>query len=94
MKEGFIIFYVTCANGSVPICGANVSIAVNGKEESALTDKSGKTPPFAFCFFDDRPHLEGYAEISSENFEKTFLRDIKLYRGVTVVRIVNLDRKK
>ncbi len=92
MKKGIIVFYVTTANGSVPICGANVKISVSEKEKEVFTDKDGKTPPLEFEFFDSRPHLDGCAEISCKSFAKTFLDDIKLYRSATIVRIVNLDR--
>ena len=93
MEKGIIVFYLTTANGSVPICGSKVKITVDGKEKEVITDQYGKTPPLDFGFSDTRPHLDGVAEISFENFKKTVLRDIKLYRGTTTVRIVNLDRK-
>ena len=94
MEEGIIVFYVTTANGSVPISGASVKITVEGNEKTVLTDENGKTPPLNFCFFDRRPHLAVIAEISFENLKKAILDDIKLYRSTTIVRIVNLDQKR
>ena len=92
-EKGIIVFYVTTANGSVPISGAKVQITVGKSTKTVLTNKDGKTPPLEFGFLDNRPHLDGVAEISFEKFKKTFLYDIKLYRKTIIVRIVNLDRK-
>ena len=90
--KGYMIFYVTTANGSVPLGEARVRIAVEGNLREAVTDKEGKTAPIEFCFFDEHPSLMGSAEISCGNFKDMFLDDIMIYRNTTIVRIVNLDR--
>ena len=93
LKKGYIVFKVTTANGAIPIEGASVTLSANGETVFGASEKSGLTPPLGFNFKSDSiPFFSGVAKIVANGYRATELSDVKIYKNVTTVRIVNLDR--
>ena len=93
MEKGYIIFTVTTANGSVPIEGARIVLNVGEKQKESITKADGICHSFEFDYCEDKkPFLEGTAKITADGYQTVTLEKIIIYKNVTTVRIVNLNR--
>jgi len=93
MNKGYLIFTVTTANGSIPVENALIELSFGSTSLSCKTDIRGFSERFEIIFESDSPPcLSGSAAVSCPGFKDSFVDKIKVYRNVTVVRIVNLDR--
>ena len=93
MEKGYIIFTVTTANGSVPIEGARIVLNVGEKQKESITKADGRCYSFEFDYCEEKkPFLEGTAKITAEGYQAVTLEKIIIYKNVTTVRIVNLNK--
>ncbi len=93
MEKGYMIFTVTTANGSVPIEGARIVLSVVEKKKESITKSDGRCYSFEFDYCSEsKPFLEGTATITADGYQTVTLEKIIIYKNVTTVRIVNLNR--
>lgn len=93
MKKGSIIFKITTANGAVPLENAKIELSSSNTAVFGATSKNGFSEDLSLDFEKaSSPFLSANAKIFCNGYKESFLDDIKIYEGVTTVRIVNLDR--
>ena len=88
--SGYVIFKVTTANGSIPLNDALVSICVDQKNVFKRILKCGFSEKFEVAFDDGVSCITANAKISAPGYEDYFVDDLKIYKTVTLVRVVNL----
>ena len=92
-KCGYLVFYVTEANGAVPLYKAKIVISVGDIRKNAQSKKTGMSASVEFDFSDcDQPFLCASAKVSLSGYKELILSDIKIYPNVKTVRIANLER--
>ena len=92
-EYGYIVFYVTTANGSVPLGNAEINISANKVHMHAKSNTDGHCRPIPFTFdSQSKPILLGSAVISLNGYIPLVLDRVIICKNVTTVRIVNLDR--
>ena len=92
-RYGYLVFYVTEANGSIPLSDANIEIITDKACISETTDITGKCKPIGFEFKEGDPtFLKGSLYISASNHRKKSIEKIIIYPDVTIIQIVNLEK--
>ncbi len=95
MEKGYMVFTVTTANGSVPIKNARVVLTANEKTKESITKSDGRSFDIEFEFTEnDPPFFIGTVKITAPGYLTAVLEKVYIYKNVTTVRIVNLDKNK
>ena len=91
--SGYVIFKVTTANGAIPLGNALVHVFFEKNNYCKKTFENGFCERFEFPFEEIKEScVRATAKILCPGFKDCQLEDLKIYRNLTIVRIVNLTK--